>query len=90
MKKKSKFLIENLRFLFNTKQHRTTDFFNIFQPAWFEGYTFLFIAPVHSKIEERPPVFSLAFFSMAGHHAVNLGRYAVLQVATLSFEQRGR
>ena len=34
-------------------------------------------------------VFSLAFFSMAGHHAVNLGRYAVLQTATLSFEQRG-
>ena len=35
-------------------------------------------------------VFSLAFFSMAGCHAVNLGRYAVLQAAMLSFEQRGR
>ena len=34
-------------------------------------------------------VFSLAFFSMAGRHAVNLGRYAVLQAATLSFEQCG-
>ena len=34
-------------------------------------------------------VFLLAFFSVAGPHAVNLGRYAVLQAATLSFEQRG-
>ena len=37
----------------------------------------------------RNSVFSLAFFSMAGCHAVNLGRYAVLQATTLSFEQRG-
>ena len=34
-------------------------------------------------------VFSLAFFSMAGRHAVNQGRYAVLKATTLSFEQRG-
>ena len=34
-------------------------------------------------------VFSLAFFSVAGCHAVNLGHYAVLQAATLSFEQHG-
>ena len=42
-------------------------------------------------IVDRGPiaVFSLAFFSVVGRHAVNLGHYTVLKAATLSFEQGG-
>ena len=59
-------------------------------------YQYMILRPVavdHSVTCADTPtaiaVFSPAFFRVAGRHAMNLGCYAVLQAAMLSFEQRG-
>ena len=56
-------------------------------------YTWYTFTSLHKTVPSQfmidNAVFSLAFFNVAGPHAVNLGRYTVLQAATLSFERRG-